>query len=818
MLSNLIRIINIFFGLLIFGVVISLIVFYEYTKNLPSYEQIVNYQPDTVINFYANDGEYLSSIFKENRILLDSDHIPELIKNAIIAAEDKDFYSNPGLDFGGIFRSMVLNFYNYFSGSGKLSGGSTITQQIIKNTILSREKTLKRKIQEARLALGLTKYLSKDEILERYINHIYLGNNSYGFATAALNYFSKSINDLTIEEAALLAALPQAPSRMDPTRPDPDGHLIARRNWIISQMEKQGFIKKEDGDEAIKQPIFINRRSQITQKPLGIEYIVDEAKRKLVSLCGGNEDDIYLNGFSVYTTVDTKLQEMTTFALRKGLLDYEKNRYPWSGPNDHFRTKEEYFKFLRIANKLEIYPLKFAYISGKDKGKIKIILSKDTPEISITETNPKIFKNVQVGDVVTVFETNFTDLNDDIANAIDDAEKIKILQKKSFQIYQAPRVNGAIVVMDTKTGNILSMSGGFNYYKNQFNRATQALRQPGSSFKPLIYLTGLENGFSPESVLWDEPIEMDQGPGMPKWRPKNYSGNYLGAITMQSSLEKSRNLSTLFLAQEVGIDAIIQNAKKFGLLNPNFKEKNYSMVFGSQEVTLVDMVRFYSIIANGGFDIKANVIDYVQNNKGETLWKNDNSVCECDANDDMLDSINPIPPLIKVSDKVRLIDQRVDYQLLTMMEGVVRRGTAASLSYLGQNIAGKTGTSNEAKDVWFIGMNADLAFGIYVGFDKPKSLGARATGSSTAIPVMKILLNQMKTDGHLKFDKPFYSDEELKEMNVYKDSSENIQGNQDSDRNQDVANSNDDSYKPHKNARDYGDYEIQEVDPGWVGD
>jgi penicillin-binding protein 1A len=812
MLSNLIKIINIFFGLLIFVIVISLIVFYEYTKNLPSYEQIINYQPDTVINFYANDGEYLSSIFKENRIVLDSDHIPELVKNAIISAEDKDFYSNPGLDFGGILRSMVFNFYNYFSGSGKLSGGSTITQQIIKNTILSREKTFKRKIQEARLALGLNKYLSKDEILERYINHIYLGNNSYGFATAALNYFSKSINDLTIEEAALLAALPQAPSRMDPTRQDPDGHLILRRNWIISQMERQRFISKEDGDEAKKQPILLNKRSQITQKPLGIEYIVDEAKKKLISICGGSEDDIYPNGFSVYTTVNTKLQAMTTFALRKGLLDYEKNRYPWTGPNDHFKTKEEYFKFLRIANKIEIYPLKFSYVSGKDKNLIKIILSKDTPEIVITESNPKIFKNVQVGDVVTVFETNFTDLHDDIANALDDADKIKILQNKSFKIYQAPRVNGAIVVMDTKTGNILSMSGGFNYYKNQFNRATQALRQPGSSFKPLVYLTGLEHGFSPQSVLWDEPIEMDQGPGLPKWRPKNYSGDHLGAITMESSLEKSRNLSTLFLAQEIGIDAIVENAKKFGLLNPNSKERNYSIVFGSEEVTLLDMVRFYSIIANGGFDVKANVIDYVQNNKGETLWKNDNSVCECDANDDMLDSINPIPPLIKAADRVRLIDQRVDYQLLTMMEGVVKRGTASSLSYLGPNIAGKTGTSNDEKDVWFVGMNKDLAFGVYVGFDKPKSLGARATGSNTAIPVIKILLNHMKTDGYLKFDKPFYSDEELKELNVLENSLDNMKNNKEN------INPPYESYKPHKNAKHYRDYEIHAFDSGWVGD
>ncbi len=812
MLSTIVKIINVFFGLLIFGIVVSLIVFYEYTKNLPSYEQIVNYQPDTVINFYANDGEYLSSIFKENRILLDTDHIPQLVKNAIIAAEDKDFYSNPGLDFAGIFRSAIFNFYNYFSGSGKLAGGSTITQQIIKNTILSREKTLKRKIQEARLALGLTKYLSKDEILERYINHIYLGNNSYGFATAALNYFSKSINDITIEEAALLAALPQAPSRMDPTRPDPDGHLIARRNWIISQMEKQGFISMDDREEAIKQPILLNKRSQITQKPLGIEYIVDEAKKKLIALCGGNENDIYPNGFSVYTTVNTKLQEMTTFALRKGLLDYEKNRYPWNGPNEHFKTKDEYFRFLKVANRTEIYPLKFAYVTGKDKGKVRIVLSKNSPEISIIENSAKIFKNVQIGDVVTVFETNFTNLGVDTDNAIDEEEKIKILQKKGFQIYQAPRVNGAIIVMDAKTGNILSMSGGFNYYKNQFNRATQALRQPGSSFKPLIYLTGLESGFSPQSVLWDEPIEMDQGPGMPKWRPKNYSGNYMGAITMQASLEKSRNLSTLFLAQEVGIDAIMDNAKKFGLLHPNFKEKNYSMVFGSQEVTLLDMVRFYAIIANGGFDVKANVIDYVQNNKGETLWRSDNATCDCEANGDMLDSINPIPPLIKVADKTRLIDPADDYNLLTMMEGVVRRGTAGSLAYLGQNIAGKTGTSNDSKDVWFVGMNKDLAFGIYVGFDKPKSLGARATGSTTAIPVVKILLNQMKSDGYLKLDKPFYSTDELKELNISKNFSSPAYSSSRSGGSQ-----HDDAYRPRV-SRNYGDYEVHEVDPSWIGD
>jgi penicillin-binding protein 1A len=759
------RILNFFFGLIFFLVIVGVIIFYEYTKNLPSYDQIINYKPDATINIYAQNGEYLASLYREDRIVLKSDDIPQLIKNAIIAAEDRSFYENSGLDFGGIFRALISNVTSHFSGDGKIAGGSTITQQIIKNTMLSKEKTLKRKIQEARLAIGINKYLSKEEILERYINHIYLGNNSYGFAQASLNYLNKSIDDLTIEDAAFLAALPQAPSRMDPTRRENHERLINRRNWIIDQMLKQNFISQKEHDDAITKPIILNKKPRITQNSIGIEYAIDEIKKKLFELSGKDEDFLYQGGYTVHSTIIPELQKYTTYALRKGLVDYDRSRSKWSGPIDHFKTKDEYLKFLKVANKSDIYPLKMAYITAKKGNKITIFLNENLPEITITESNGTILKNANVGDVVTVFENSD---NDELPEwGVDDEEKKKILEKKNIQIQQTPKVNGAIVVMDTHTGNVLALSGGFSYYKNQFNRATQALRQPGSAIKPLIYLTGLENGFTPYSILMDEPIEMPQGKGMPAWRPKNYGGSFAGPVTMQSSLERSRNLATLYLAREVGIDAIIDNSKKYGLMKQDEKRKNYPIVLGSYENTLLDMVRFYAIIANGGFDIKSNFIEYIQDRDGDIVWKNYNDVClGCVSDEKGDDHINPIPPVIRIQEKLRMMKPEHNYQLLNMMEGVVKRGTGYSLNYLGGHIAGKTGTSNESKDVWFIGMTKDIAFGVYVGFDKPRSLGEKATGASVAIPFIKTLLEKIKPS--LNLNDEFYSDEELKKLDLNK--------------------------------------------------
>jgi penicillin-binding protein 1A len=759
------KVLNFIFGLIFFLVITGVIIFYEYTKNLPSYEQIINYKPDATINIYASDGQYLASIFREDRIVLKNEDTPDLIKNAIIAAEDKDFYENSGLDFGGIFRAIFSNAFSYFSGEGKIVGGSTITQQIIKNTMLSREKTLKRKIQEARLAIGINKHLSKDEILERYINHIYLGNNSYGFAQTSLNYLNKSIDDLTIEDAAFLAALPQAPSRLDPTKRENHERLINRRNWIIDQMLKQKFITQEEHDEAILKPIIIDKKPRITQNQIGIEYTIDEIKKKLYELSGKDEDSLYQGGYIVHSTIIPELQKYTTYALRKGLIEYDRSRTKWSGPIDHFKTKEEYFKFFKTANKSDIHPLKIAYITAKKGNKITILLNENLPEISITESNGAILKNTNIGDVVTVFENSDNDENPEWG--VDNEEKKKILEKKNIQIAQTPKVNGAILVMDVKTGNVLSMSGGFSYYKNQFNRATQAMRQPGSSIKPLIYLTGLENGFTPYSILMDEPIEMPQGKGMPVWRPKNYGGSFAGPVTMESSLAKSRNLATLYLAREVGIDAIMENAKKYGLMKPEENRKHYPIVLGSYEATLLDMVRFYSIIANGGFDIKTNFIEYIQDRDGDIVWKNYNDIClDCIADETNDESLNPIPPVVRNQDRMQMMDTKHNYQLLNMMEGVIKRGTGYSLNYLGGHIAGKTGTSNESKDVWFIGMTKNIAFGVYIGFDKPKSLGAKATGASVAIPFIKTLLEKIKPS--LNLNDPFYSDEELKKLNLNK--------------------------------------------------
>ena len=750
MLKFVVKLINISFALLLFLIIAGLIIIYEYTKNLPSYEQIINYKPDLSVNIYDNDGNYLTSLFKENRIMLSYENTPALIKQAIISAEDKDFYSNSGIDFNGIFRSLFSNIFNYVGGGNKLTGGSTITQQIIKNIVLSPEKTLRRKIQEVRLALGITKHLTKEEILERYINHIYLGNNRYGFATAALGYFNKPIDDLKIEEAAMLAALPQAPSRYDPTKRENLDALYGRRNWIIHQMHKLGYITEEQMEEAQKQPITISKKLNVTQKPLGIEYVVDEIKRKLVNLCADDESLIYQYGFNVYSTINPELQEMATYSLRKGLFEYEKLHYAWKGPIDHFKTETEYLRFLKSFNYTEVYPLKTAFITKKANGKMEAMLNADQ-DIIINESTGKFAGSVKVGDVVLVFADKNLDKKKD------SSKKDEIV----YRLYQEPRINGAIVAIDTHTGNVLAMSGGYNYYKNQFNRATQALRQPGSAFKMLVYLTGLEKGMTPNSIVMDEPISMPMGSGK-WWSPKNADGQFFGAMTMQTALMRSRNLCTLYIARMVGLKNIVETAKKLSLFPQDYSAYNYSLVLGSQEVTLIDLVRVYGIIANGGFNIKTNVIEYIKDNAGKTLWRRSDDECiGCDlqssANNISLgsDLTNPIPPLVKET-KERLVSEKANYDMVQMLKGVVTGGTARSLAYLGGHMAGKTGTSNEAKDVWFIGMTKRIAFGIFVGFDQPKSLGARAYGTTVAIPIIKYFLDAASSRGLLMQHDPFY--------------------------------------------------------------
>lgn len=741
MLKFIARCINIFFGLMLFLIIIGLILLYEYTKNLPSYEQIINYKPDLSINVFDEGGEYLGSIFKENRILIQSENIPPLIKSAVISAEDKDFYSNSGIDFNGILRSILVNFYNKITGESKLVGGSTITQQIIKNIVLSPEKTIKRKIQEARLALGITKYLNKEQILERYINHIYLGNNTYGFASAALGYFGKNIDELSIEEAAMLAALPQAPSRYDPVKKENYQNLFARRNWIISQMEKFGYIKMEDAKEAVQKPIKLQRTNLVTQqKPLGSEYVMDEIKKKIVSLYGGNEDSIYQDGLFVKSTINTRLQEIATFAIRKGLLEYEKNHYNWRGPIENFKTFEEYQLFLKNFNYTSVYPLRPAFVFKKETKDSKIFVYTKTKEneIKIKEANQKIFKGTNIGDVILIFPD---------------------IDGKTFNIYQEPRLNGAIVALDTKNGGILAMSGGFNYYSNQYNRATQAMRQPGSAFKPLVYLSAIEKGFTPMSIVMDEPISLPAGNGR-WWSPKNYDGNFYGPMSMATALARSRNLCTLYLARSVGLKTIIETCQRLGLFPEDYKLNNYSIILGSQESTLLDMVRIYAIFANGGLSIKPSIIDYVKNIEGNVIWKKGDAEClNCKINHEGLNSeeifaLNPIPPKV-VEKQKRLIEEKHNYYLLSMMKGVVTNGTARSLNYLGGHLAGKTGTSNDAKDIWFIGMSNNVAFGIYIGYDQPKSIGKRAYGANVAIPIMKYFLDEAVKEDLLGHNEEF---------------------------------------------------------------
>ena len=719
-LFNYIKIFLIF--LFIFGFISIFSVFYvlwQYSSELPSYESILKYKPNLSSRIYSSDGYLLKSFYTEERIFIPENRIPKNIKNAFLASEDKNFYDHYGIDLVAIFRAFLTNVININS-SRRVVGASTITQQVVKNLLLSNELSYSRKIKEIILAIRIENILTKNEILELYLNDIYLGFGSYGVGSASLNYFNKSIYDLELHEIAFLAALPKAPNNYNPK--SNYKKAMDRRNWVIDRMYANKFITKKDLEYKNKH-LEVYKRVDIQFSDA--DYFYEEIRKELFNKYG--KENLYSEGLIIKTALDSSIQKSANHSLVEGLIEYEKKQ-GWNGPIENTTLD----KFL---NKKNYYNNINPFVSKWETVIIETINNKKLEVINIKKNK---------------FEINLEDeFNNWLLNVNFNKGDVLYVEKKenTYIINQEPNVNGAIIVIDPYSGDILALSGGYSFKKSEFNRATQAKRQPGSAFKPIVYLAALNEGYSPATLVLDAPYVVDQGPGLPKWKPSNYTDEFYGLTTMRTGIEKSRNLMTIRLADRIGMNKILDMANNFNI-NVGL-DTNLSMSLGAGVITLKELTNAYAMIANGGKKITPKLITSIYSKDGKKIYDTRLKKCfECRI--EKILSNNNIPHLDETKNIV--VDPRLTYQITSMMEGVVKRGTAKNLKDLNVPIAGKTGTTNKNKDAWFIGYTPDLVIGVYVGFDHPKSLGYKQTGSSVAVPIFKNFAKKIKIN---KYKKPF---------------------------------------------------------------
>ncbi len=710
------------------GLILSLLVvwavFSYYSKDLPGFEKLVNYQPATVTRLYADDGRLLAEYAVEKRVFVPLSSIPKPLIHAFLSAEDKNFYSHGGIDFMGLGRAIFTNLSNYGGGHSPV-GGSTITQQVIKNFLLTNEKTFERKIKEAILSFRVSKTLSKDKILELYLNQIYLGSGSYGVAAAALNYFNKSIDDLTLEEAAFLAALPKAPSAYNPRQFYE--RAKGRRDWVISRMESDGYVSPNEAMIAQAKPISLQRRQR--DELIQADFFAEEVRRELAQRFGS--DTLYEGGLFVQTTLNSAMQEAADNSLRHALEAYDR-RHGYRGPVAHLNDTKDWKTVLTNLPQQKYARLpehQLAMVLSIEKTSANIGFTDGSaatlPADEVKWTGKPLAKAVSVGDVILVEKIGAH------STADDNKKPTKDPMKDRYKLVQQPAVNGAMVVIENATGRVRALSGGYIYGDTEFNRATQALRQPGSAIKPFVYLAALENGFRPNSIIMDSPIELSQGAGLGMWRPQNYTDDFLGASTMRTGLEQSRNAMTVRLGTSIGIDNATEIMQRFGIYDK--PQRMFSTVLGAQETTLLKLTSAYAMLANGGKKIVPSLIERIDDRHGKTVLRHDERECkDCQVAEGVsIDKIQP-PELEDV--RPILSEATSSYQLVHMLEGVVQRGTAKRASKLGKPLGGKTGTTNDSRDTWFIGFSPDITVGVFVGYDKPRSLGKKETGGAVALP------------------------------------------------------------------------------------
>jgi len=686
-------------GILIFSIL------WKYSNDIPDYKFLKSYKPPVSSKVYSRNGELVADFSKEKRVFVPYNAIPKNVINSFLSAEDKNFFSHPGVDAKGVLRAVINNISNIMA-SKRLEGASTITQQVAKNFLLTNEVSLNRKIKEAILAFRIERALSKERILELYLNQIYLGSGAYGVAAASLEYFDKSIRELNYSEAALLAALPKAPSKYNPYK---DKDLAKfRRNLVLKNLYENNYITSEWLEKLSNQEIKLKKKQKIYLEDA--QYYIEDVRKNVIESL--TYDKVYKQGLNINTPIDLDLQKLATNSLRSGLISYDQ-RKGWRGALINKPYNSNWYKDLDKYKLEKSINWKLAIVKKLNKfSAIVETIDKDDGVIEykdISWTKKEFNQLLKIGDIIYV----------------------KQIKDKKYSLQQLPKINGGIVVMDPYTGRVLALNGGFSFKKSEFNRATQAKRQPGSAFKPFVYALALENNYTPTSLVLDAPLVLDQGDDLKLWKPENYGKKFYGPSTIRTGLEKSRNLMTVRIAQDLGLDKIINYSKKLSIYeNP---EELLSISLGSAETTLLQLTSAYSVFVNGGKLVEPVLIDRIQDSEGNTIYNNDKRSCvNCDAISYLSDDY----PELK-NKFTQIFSEETAYQMTSILEGVVQRGTAKKLRDLQLNIAGKTGTTNNNTDTWFIGFTSNLLVGVYVGMDSPTPLGKFETGSKTALPIFK---------------------------------------------------------------------------------
>ena len=732
-----------------------LLILWFFALDLPNYRFLENYKPPVSTKVYSASGNLIANFSTENRTFVSIDSIPKNVINAFLSAEDKNFFAHPGIDAKGITRAVFKNIKNFILNQ-RLEGASTITQQVAKNFLLTSDISFSRKIKEAILAFRIEKHLTKKRILELYLNEIYLGERSYGVAAASMTYFDKPLQELSIAESALLATLPKAPSTYNPYRNF--SSTLKRKNWVLERMLENNFIDKD------LYSFEVNRKIVLKKKLINLKkensFYTEEVRRKLFSLYGN--DVLYKNGLYVKTSLDEQLQKIASDALRKGLEQYDR-RHGWRGPLINIENKNNWKKYLEKIQLDNFNNWDLAIVNEVDKNYASITTQSDVVG--------KIFlKNI-------AWARSYISA-DSLGPKIDDVnlvlKKKDIIyvnynnSSKSWELKQIPKVNGSVIVLNPWNGNIYSNVGGYSFDLSKFNRTNQANRQPGSAFKPFVYALALENKFKPTTILLDAPFVSKNRGEETKWKPNNYGNKFYGLNTLRNGVEQSRNLMTVRLAQLIGNKKILDFSENLNIYKKPSNILSFSL--GSDETTLLKLTAAYSIFPNGGFIVDPTMIDFIQNQDGKTIYKKKSYDCT-DCNKISSETIQ----LPKIDSKnKKIISEETAFQISSILEGVVERGTGKKLKNLNIRLAGKTGTTNNNFDAWFVGFNPKLAIGVYVGFDEPQTLGKYETGARAALPIFQDIVENLPDKYNASFFKIpetinfFYADINTGSLNLDK--------------------------------------------------
>ncbi len=697
---------TIFLSSILLLLIVTVSILWGFSNDLPDYKFLKNYKAPVSSKVYSGDGDLIQDFSSEKRIFIPYNSIPPKVINAFLSAEDKNFFDHPGVDAKGVLRAVVKNFSNIIN-SRRLEGASTITQQVAKNFLLSNEVSLNRKLKEAILAFRIERSLSKERILELYLNQIYLGQGTYGIASASLEYFDKSVDELQYVEAALLAALPKAPSRYNPYK---DKKLAKfRRDLVLKNLLDNNYIDKKKHEELKSSEIKLKKREKVFLEDS--RYYVEEIRKNTIKQLG--YDKVYKEGLNIKTPLNLELQKLATISLREGIEKYDR-RKGWRGPIQNINLSiKDWPSKIKLKKLEKTLNWKIARVTKIGISNFEIVTS-DGDTGYITNENIKWTRkkntSFKEGDIIYVKKKDGSN---------------------EYILKQLPTANGAIVVMDPYNGRVLALSGGFSFNQSEFNRATQAKRQPGSAFKPFVYAAALENGYSPSTLVLDAPLVLAQGTDLKMWKPENYGKKFYGPSTLRMGLEKSRNLMTVRISQDLGLKKITKISKELGIYeNPN---ELLSISLGSAETTLLKLTSAYCSFVNGGKLIEPKLIDRIQDSEGNTIYKTE--VRKCKNCEDVSIQSNDVPEI--KDDSKQIFSPQTAYQITSILEGATKTGTAKKLRDLKMDLAGKTGTTNKNTDTWFIGFTSDLVIGVYVGYDEPKSLGKFETGAKTAMPIFK---------------------------------------------------------------------------------